>query len=126
MSTVHITQITDLHLGANEQETLGGVTTFEGFKAALQASDDQGRADNLLLLTGDLASDYQAGAYQLLNKTLAEKQRQALWLPGNHDHLETMEANLTAFPRVRIYEAGAWGIILLDSSKVGQPWRTFL
>ena len=31
MSAVHITQITDLHLGANEQETLGGVTTFEGF-----------------------------------------------------------------------------------------------
>ena len=125
MSTVHITQITDLHLGANEQETLGGVTTFESFNAALQASEDQGRADNLLLLTGDLASDYQAGAYQLLNKTLTEKHRQALWLPGNHDDLETMEANLTAFPRVRIYEAGAWGILLLDSSKVGQPGGHF-
>ena len=47
MSTVHITQITDLHLGANEQETLGGVTTFESFNATLQASEDQGRADNL-------------------------------------------------------------------------------
>jgi len=72
MSTVHITQITDLHLGANEQETLGGVTTFESFNATLQASEDQGRADSLLLLTGDLASDYQAGAYQLLNKTLTK------------------------------------------------------
>ena len=50
MSTVHITQITDLHLGANEQETLGGVTTFEGFNAALQASDDQGRADTCCYL----------------------------------------------------------------------------
>jgi Icc protein len=121
MSTVHITQITDLHLGANEQEILGGVTTFESFKAVLQASEDQGRADNLLLLTGDLASDYQAGAYQLLNKILAEKQREALWLPGNHDDVGTMEANLTAFPRMRIYQAGAWGILLLDSSKAGQP-----
>ena len=82
MSTVHITQITDLHLGANEQETLGGVTTFESFKAALQASDDQGRADNLLLLTGDLASDYQAGAYQLLNKTLTEKHARHFGCPA--------------------------------------------
>jgi Icc protein len=125
MSTLHITQITDLHLGASEQEILGGVNTFESFKAALQASEDQGRGDNLLLLTGDLASDYQAGAYQLLNKTLTEKAREALWLPGNHDNLESMEANLTAFPRVRIYQAGNWGMLLLDSSKEGQPGGHF-
>ena len=125
MSTVHITQITDLHLGADEQETLGGVTTFESFKAVLQASEDQGRADNLLLLTGDLASDYQVGAYRLLNKTLKDKAREAIWLPGNHDNVETMESTLSAFPRVRIYETGNWGILLLDSSKVDQPGGHF-
>jgi len=125
MSTVQITQITDLHLGADEQETLGGVTTFDSFKAVLQASEAQGRGDNLLLLTGDLASDYQAGAYQLLNKVLSEKARDAIWLPGNHDNVASMEANLPDFPRVRIYEAGNWAILLLDSSKVGQPGGHF-
>ena len=121
MSTVHITQITDLHLGATEQETLGGVTTFKSFEAVLQASEAQGRADNLLLLTGDLASDCQPEAYRLLNKTLTEKAREAIWLPGNHDNVELMQANLSAYPRTRIYQAGSWSILLLDSSKAGQP-----
>ena len=73
MSAVRITQITDLHLGENEQETLGGVTTFDSFRSVLQAVDTLGRSDTLLLLTGDLASDHQPQAYRLLNRILTEK-----------------------------------------------------
>ncbi len=121
MSTVHITQITDLHLGSDKSETLGGVTTFDSFQSVLRATEEQGRGDNLLLLTGDLASDYQPEAYQLLNQTLVERDKKAIWLPGNHDDIAAMQANLSDYPHVRIYEAGNWGILLLDSSKPSSP-----
>lgn len=125
MSTVRLTQITDLHLGANRDETLGGVTTFDSFQAVLRASNAQGRADTLLLLTGDLASDCQPGAYQLLNNSLNDNGREAIWLPGNHDNVELMEANLVNYPRRRLYHADGWAILLLDSSKAGQPGGHF-
>jgi Icc protein len=121
MSTLHITQITDLHLGSDKSETLGGVTTFNSFQSVLRATEAQGRGDNLLLLTGDLAGDCQPGAYQLLNQTLVEADKQAIWLPGNHDDIETMKANLTDYPHRRVFETDSWGILLLDSSTPNSP-----
>lgn len=121
MSTVHITQITDLHLGSDKSETLGGVTTFDSFQSVLRATEVQGRGDNLLLLTGDIAGDCEPEAYTLLNQSLVEAQKQALWLPGNHDDIEAMKANLGDYPHVRTFETGSWGILLLDSSKPNSP-----
>ena len=57
MDTVHLTQITDLHLGTDASATLGGVPTLASFEAVLQAVADQGRGTDTLLLTGDLASE---------------------------------------------------------------------
>jgi Icc protein len=125
MSTLHITQITDLHLGSDRSETLGGVTTFDSFQSVLRATEAQGRADNLLLLTGDLAGDCQPEAYQLLNQALVDAKKQAIWLPGNHDDIETMKANLSDYPQQRIFEAGSWGILMLDSSKPNSPGGHF-
>ena len=36
-----------------------------------------------------------------------------------------MQANLINYPRRRIYHAGEWSILLLDSSKEGQPGGHF-
>jgi len=55
MDTIHLTQITDLHLGTDASATLGGVPTLASFEAVLQAVADQGRGTDTLLLTGDLA-----------------------------------------------------------------------
>ncbi len=121
MSTVRITQITDLHLGSDIKETLGGVETFASFQSVLRATETQGRGDSLLLLTGDLASDCQPEAYQLLDQALFEAKKQAIWLPGNHDDVEIMKANLSHYPQRRIYHAESWGILLLDSSRPDSP-----
>jgi len=125
MSTVRITQITDLHLGSDKSETLGGVTTFESFQSVLRATEAQGRGDNLLLLTGDLAGHCQPEAYQLLNQALTAAEKQAIWLPGNHDDLEAMKSNLSDYPYLRVFETGGWGILLLDSSKPNSPGGHF-
>jgi Icc protein len=125
VSTVQLIQITDLHLGSDKSETLGGVTTFDSFQSVLHATEAQGRADDLLLLTGDLAGDCQPEAYQLLNQALVDAKKQAIWLPGNHDDVETMKANLSDYPQRRIFEAGSWGILMLDSSKPNSPGGHF-
>ena len=125
MSTVRLTQITDLHLGATKDEILGGVTTYDSFLSVLQASEKQGHGDNLLLLTGDLASDSQPGAYRLLNKVLDDNGKKAVWLPGNHDHFKTMQDNLRDYPFTPVLILGGWGILLLDSSKPDGPGGHF-
>ena len=125
MGTVKITQITDLHLGSDTSETLGGITTFDSFQSVLQAVERRGRGDNLLLLTGDLAGDCQPQAYQRLNRTLVDADKQAIWLPGNHDCLETMKSNLSNYPHCRTHCAGNWGILLLDSSQPNSPGGHF-
>ena len=125
MGTVKITQISDLHLGSDTSETLGGINTYDSFQSVLRATENRGRGDNLLLLTGDLASDCQSEAYQLLNQKLVKADKQAIWLPGNHDCFETMQANLPDYPHYRTYSVGNWGILLLDSSKPDSPGGHF-
>lgn len=121
MTVVRLTQITDLHLGPDSDSMLGGVRTLESFQAVLRAVEQNGRGSDLLLLTGDLAGDCEPQAYQLLNRTLGEHNKQAIWLPGNHDDADIMAANLVDYPRVQIYEMGDWAILTLDSSQPHKP-----
>jgi Icc protein len=59
LSVLRLTQVTDLHLGPDPEFETRGVATLGSFKAVLQQIDQQGRGADLLLLTGDLASDCQ-------------------------------------------------------------------
>jgi Icc protein len=121
MTVVRLTQITDLHLGPDSDAMLGGVRTLESFQSVLQAVDQNGRGTDLLLLTGDLAGDCEPQAYQLLNRTLGEYNKQAIWLPGNHDDVDVMAANLVDYPQVQIHEMSDWAILTLDSSQPHKP-----
>ena len=121
MDTVHLTQITDLHLGVDASAMLGGVPTQASFEAVLKAVAKQGRGEDCLILTGDLASDCQPAAYQWLNRLLTAHNKQALWLPGNHDQAEVMAEYLVDFPSQTLTEFGAWGLLTLDSSQPDQP-----
>ena len=121
MSVLRLTQVTDLHLGPEPDYRTRGVATLSSFKAVLQQIDQQGRGADLLLLTGDLASDCQPGAYQQLNQLLKAQNRRALWLPGNHDDVTSMTQYLPNYPRCMTFESGNWGILMIDSCKLGQP-----
>ncbi|MFQ3286677.1 MAG: Icc protein [Porticoccaceae bacterium] len=118
---IQITQITDLHLGSDKNSTVGGVNTLDSFKAVLNALDDEGRGDDLLLLSGDLSGESNAEAYVLLNQLLVEKGKQIIWLPGNHDDSELMQKGLINYPHRAVVEMGEWGILTLDSSQPGTP-----
>ena len=97
-----------------------GVATLATLQAVLGDVDQRGRGNDLMLLTGDLASDCQPGAYQLLDKLLTKQNRSALWLPGNHDDPLTMQQNLPHYPPISVFEHKHWGILMLDGSQSGK------
>ena len=121
MTVLKLAQITDLHLGPSINSTCRDLQTYKTLQSVLTAINDDGRDEHRLLITGDIASDAQSGAYQLLDQLLLSKQKQALWLPGNHDCMDLMQKNLKNFPFIPVFEANHWAIIMLDSSMMGQP-----
>ncbi len=112
--------MTDLHLGPTADYQCRGFNTLDSFKAVLAAFESNSNGEEILVLTGDLASDSQPGAYQQLNEILAQKNKQAIWLPGNHDHLSLMQENLSDYPYLPVYEHEHWAVLMIDSSAPGQ------
>ncbi len=85
MTSLPIIQITDLHLGATPDAMLAGIKPLDSFLAVLDALDQDGHGDDLLLLSGDLSGDSSASAYSMLNGILRDRDKNVIWLPGNHD-----------------------------------------
>ena len=65
--------MTDLHLGPTADYQCRGFNTLDSFKTVLEAFESNSHGEELLVFTGDLASDAQPGAYQQLNKILIQK-----------------------------------------------------
>jgi Icc protein len=112
--------MTDLHLGPTADYQCRGFNTLDSFKAVLAAFESNSNGEEILVLTGDLASDAQQGAYQQLNKILIQNKKRAIWLPGNHDRLSLMQENLSDYPYQPVYEHEYWAVLMIDSSVPGQ------
>lgn len=121
MTVLKLTQITDLHLGPTADSTCRNFKTYKTLQSVLSAIDCDGRAQDRLLITGDIASHAQPEAYQLIDHLLVSQNRRAMWLPGNHDRMDLMQKNLKNFPFTPVFEAGNWAVIMLDSSVPDQP-----
>lgn len=121
VTVLKLTQITDLHLGPTPDFKCRNIATFKTLKSVLAAISNDGRGDDRLIVTGDIASDGQPEAYRQLDQLLLEQRKRALWLPGNHDRMDLMQKNLANFPFIPVFESENWAIIMLDSSLLGQP-----
>ena len=121
MTALKLTQITDLHLGPTPDFTCRNIATYQTLKAVLTAIERDGRGEDRLLLTGDIASDGQAQAYRQLDQLLSAQNKQAFWIPGNHDRMDLMHENFVHFPFMPVFEDKNWAIIMLDSSLPDQP-----
>ena len=121
MSILKLIQMTDLHLGPTADYECRGFNTLASFKAVVKAFDSKSNGEEIIVLTGDLASDSQPGAYQQLNKILTQNKKQAVWLPGNHDDMPLMQKYLSDYPYLPIYEHEYWAILMIDSSVNGKP-----
>ena len=120
MSILKLIQMTDLHLGPTADYQCRGFNTLDSFKTVLEALESNSHGEEMLVFTGDLASDAQPGAYQQLNKILIQNKKRAIWLPGNHDRLSLMQEGLSDYPYLPVYEHEHWAVLMIDSSVPGR------
>jgi Icc protein len=121
LSILKLIQMTDLHLGPTADYVCRNFNTLDSFKTVLKAFDSKSNGKDMVVLTGDLASDSQPGAYQQLNKILTQNKKQAIWLPGNHDDMLLMQKYLSDYPYLPVYEHEYWAVLMIDSSVPGKP-----
>ncbi len=113
---IRILQVTDSHLGQDEDETLLGLRTADSLADVLSRAKEDGRFD-LVLSSGDISNDGTAGSYDRFIRTV----RQAIpntplaWLDGNHDDPAGMKTIVSSAPMTDYVRIGDWQLILLSS-----------
>lgn len=118
---LHVLQLTDTHLFADDRQTAKGIPTNDSLRTVLAAVQAQPQRPDLILLTGDLSQDETAGSYEKLQAAIAPLGIPTYWLPGNHDRPELMRTLLQRPPlsgAKQIQQAG-WQLLLLDSQVPG-------
>ncbi len=108
-----IVQITDSHLGATDAYRLAGVDTSATFNSVLEQV--RGEDFDLVLATGDIASEANATAYASFFSRVATLDRPLMWLPGNHDRVEVIAGVEGAPEFAECRDIGTWRIIMLNS-----------
>ncbi len=113
---IKLLQITDCHLGEEEDGQLLGLNTDQSLQYVLQHMFAEQEAADLLICSGDLRNDHGCAGYQRLLSYLPADIEQA-WLPGNHDDLSVMQQALGDkghfLPSLTF---GNWQVTLLDTS----------
>lgn len=121
-SALHLVQISDTHIQADEHGLLGGHSVDQHLQQVIAHIQQQHNHAQLLLHTGDLVHDENAVAYQRLAQLLAPLERPVCCLPGNHDELlDFVHEPLYCEPlnNDRHLLVGGWQLILLDSTIKG-------
>lgn len=119
-----VAQISDLHLFADERQDLLGWNTWASWEAILEHLEMAQALPDLILLTGDLSQDETEGAYRRLAHRLTPLGIPTYWLPGNHDHVPTMQRTLNTPPIYadKVIERGGWKFLLLSTNVPGQVY----
>ena len=108
-----ILQVTDPHLGVNDQYRLAGVDTLRTFKTVLEEVKKE--EYDIVLATGDIASEASTRAYANFFDLTAGMGAPVYWLPGNHDLLSSIARVSNATEFVRSIDIESWRILMLDS-----------
>ncbi len=114
-------QLTDFHLRSSPTETLNGVYTDQSLKATLDRLEEENpTAQDVFLLTGDLAQDPALETYARMMALLKGLPSAPYALPGNHDDFRLLprDTRLQLDTRIPI---GNWQILSLDSTLEGSP-----
>ena len=120
-ASVELVHFTDPHLFGDPQRALRGVPTLPALRAVLAAAREHVAAAAAVLATGDLVQD-DPGGYAHFRVEFGRLGRPVLCVPGNHDIVPAMRAELAAPP----FQLGGtrdmqgWRVVLLDSSVPGE------
>ncbi len=122
---IKLVQITDSHLGVNHGDPLLSMNPDESLVDVLNLINAQESDIDLILATGDIANDASLAAYQRFYTTVSDYLLPPMvWLPGNHDDDEMMEAILPE-SKHQVIEFDSWAILLLDSHVPGEVHGNF-
>lgn len=119
--TINLAQLTDTHISAGENETLGGVNTTDTLFEVLGALERHADMD-LVLLTGDLVNEPSVPVYEKIAGILDGVGLPVCCLAGNHDDPLLMQRLLNSgnVTTANFITAGAWSIILLNTHQPGE------
>lgn len=117
---LRILQITDTHLGKDDDETLLGLRTADSLEDVLDRAREQKELDgrfDLVLSSGDISNDGTTDSYERFVRAVrkAIPNTPIAWLEGNHDDPASMEAVQTSAPLTKHMMIGGWQFILLNS-----------
>lgn len=121
VSTLRLTQFTDLHLHGETGGQLRGVPTLASLSTVLEHARRVQWPPDALLVTGDMVQDDPAG-YAHFRRMFGSLRLPVLCLPGNHDLPGAMRRELSRSPFVTggHVDLGPWRIVLLDSVVPGR------
>jgi Icc protein len=119
--SLRLVQLTDTHLCQEPGGTLLGMDTDHSLQAVIsQVQREQPHID-LLLGTGDLSDKGAREAYERLEDYCAQFSAPCVWLPGNHDDRQQMQAAARTETRLSgEVLVGNWQVLLLDSQVPGE------
>jgi 3',5'-cyclic AMP phosphodiesterase CpdA len=101
------------------------VPTGETFSAALAALEASGVPVDVVVHTGDVADEGEAGAYTAAAAALAASRLPVLAVPGNHDDRAAMREHLLGLPGSTdpldtVHDIDGLRLVLLDTSIPGR------
>jgi Icc protein len=126
--SVHIAQISDLHIKPPGALAYGRVDTARALERCVAALNEFAPKPDLVVISGDLADTPTMEEYDHLKSLLAQLKLSFVGIPGNHDSRELMRSAfpLTSYafasgPLNQRIEIGGLDLLLLDSSVHGKP-----
>lgn len=116
--SLRVVQISDFHLFANTEDRLLGVETYAALQGVIADIQTHAGEIDLVLATGDISQDGSKQSYEHAQQLVQRLAAPTLFLPGNHDSLDTMQSVLGAqMPAVTDIEG--WRIVALDTHVAG-------
>jgi len=117
-------QISDLHLFADKQKKLNGITTYKSLNTIINHINQQKMEYDFVLISGDITESGEEQAYENACSLLKTLGKPFFWIPGNHDKKTTMkgfsEKNALSIESAFIHKN--WQFIFLDSSVLGKSY----
>jgi Icc protein len=123
-TSVRLLQVTDPHLFGDEARKIYGVTTAVSLRKVLAEAFAPGTPrPAAILVTGDIADDHSAAAYDNFRRALRPYGLPVFCLPGNHDEPGLMVdlVDGDGFQYGGTAEFGAWGAVFIDTHVHGRP-----
>ena len=112
-----LVQVTDTHLTGDSDGTLLGMNTERSARQVIEAALASQQPD-CVLVTGDIAADGQAAAYEQLNGFFNHRVP-TLWLPGNHDDVRAQKGAYRDHLKRRIV-GRHWDVLMLETQVAGK------